>query len=187
MRTHTAYLLQSKPNLRFQTHLSFLFVIGNILQRRQTSFNAKLAVKRSWFPHVEMLLGKLSDNTINEFSEKLKKNPFVHPETEGEKAAMQLMRYINYVGEDIPGSMSEVQNMREELFSLVNTNGLPHVFLTLNPSDTNNPIAQVLAGRDIDLDQVFHYMNLHTENLERSTCIAQNPIAAAQFFHISVR
>ncbi|KAJ3804342.1 hypothetical protein EV368DRAFT_17616, partial [Lentinula lateritia] len=107
---------------------------------RQTSFNAKLAVKRSWFPHVEMLLGKLSNDTIVEFSEKLKKNPFVHPETEGEKAAKQLIKYISYIGENIPGSISEVQNMREELFSLVHTNSLPHVFLTLNPSDTSNPI-----------------------------------------------
>ncbi|KAJ3804343.1 hypothetical protein F5876DRAFT_53516, partial [Lentinula aff. lateritia] len=32
MCTHTTYLLQSRPNFRFQTHLSFIFVIGNILQ-----------------------------------------------------------------------------------------------------------------------------------------------------------
>ncbi|THU92693.1 hypothetical protein K435DRAFT_585071, partial [Dendrothele bispora CBS 962.96] len=187
MRTHVSHLLQSGPTRRFQTHLSFIFVMGNLLQRRQTSFNAKLAVKKSWFPRVETLLEKISESTIKEYSEKLQKNPFVCPETEGEKAAAQLIKYVNYIGESIPGSMTEVQNMREEMFSIVNTDDLPHIFLTLNPSDTNNPIAQVLAGRDIDLDKFFDDLKPGSENMERSTFIAQNPIAAAQFFDTSVR
>ncbi|THU87589.1 hypothetical protein K435DRAFT_583220, partial [Dendrothele bispora CBS 962.96] len=187
MRTHVSHLLQSGSTRRFQTHLSFIFVVGNLLQRRQTSFNAKLAVKRSWFPRVEHLLNKISESTIKEYSEKLNKNPFVRPDTEGEKAAAQLIKYVNYVGEHVPGSMTEVQSMREDMFSIVNCNGLPHIFLTLNPSDTNNPIAQVLAGCDIDLDQFFHNLAPGAENLERSTSIAQNPVAGAKFFDISVR
>ncbi|THU84342.1 hypothetical protein K435DRAFT_611122, partial [Dendrothele bispora CBS 962.96] len=186
MKTHVAHLLQSGPNCRFQVHLSFIFVIGNLIQRRQTSFNAKLAVKRSWFPRVDALLDKISESTIKEYTEKLKKNPFAKPETEGERAASKLIQYVNYVAEHVPGSMSEIQNMREDMFSIVNCNGLPHIFLTLNPTDTNNPIAQVLAGRDIDLDKFFHELSPGSENLERSKIISQNPIAAAQFFHKSV-
>ncbi|KAF8830527.1 hypothetical protein HHX47_DHR2001129 [Lentinula edodes] len=187
MRSHISHLLQSGPNHRFQTHLSFIFVVNNILQRRETSFNAKLAVKKSWFPCVQSLLGKISNTTVAEYTEKLKKNPFAHAETEGEKAATQLMKYVSYIGDHIPGSMSEVQDLREEMFSLVHTNGIPHIFLTLNPSDTNNPIAQVLAGRDIDLDRFFHDLKPGSENIERTTSVAQNPVAGAQFFHITVQ
>ncbi|THU77248.1 hypothetical protein K435DRAFT_561890, partial [Dendrothele bispora CBS 962.96] len=59
-------------------------------------------------------------------------------------------------------------------------------FFTLNSSDTNNPIAQVLSGRDIDLDKFFDDLKPGSENMERSTVIAQNPIAAAQFSDTSV-
>ncbi|KAJ4492075.1 hypothetical protein C8J55DRAFT_407994, partial [Lentinula edodes] len=74
-----------------------------------------------------------------------------------------------------------------EMFSLVHTNGIPHIFLTLNPRDTNNPIAQVLAGRDIDLDRFFHDLKPGAENIERTISVAQDPVAGAQFSHIIVQ
>ncbi|KAJ3720728.1 hypothetical protein DFJ43DRAFT_962798, partial [Lentinula guzmanii] len=86
----------------------------------------------------------ISSSTIESYTEKLKKNPFARAETEGEQAASTLIRYVNYVADHIPGSMAEIQRMRQEMFSIVNCDGLPHIFLTLNPSDTNNPVAQVL-------------------------------------------
>ncbi|KIK55918.1 hypothetical protein GYMLUDRAFT_113796, partial [Collybiopsis luxurians FD-317 M1] len=97
----------------------------------ETSFNAKLAVKKSWFPRVNALLNKISSSTVETFTEKLKRNPFACPETEGEKAASTLIRYVNYEAEHVPGSMSEVQNVRQDMFSIVSCDGLPHVFLTL--------------------------------------------------------
>ncbi|KAE9393396.1 hypothetical protein BT96DRAFT_829363, partial [Gymnopus androsaceus JB14] len=187
MRSHVTHLLQSGPNRRFQTHLSFMFVINNILLRRETSYNARLAVKKSWFPRVDALLDMITDSTIESYTNKLKSNPFARAETEGEKAAAKLIQHVNYVAEHVPGSMREIQEMREELFSIVNTDGMPHIFLTLNPTDTNNPIAQVLAGREIDLDKFFHDLKPGAENLERSAFISQNPVAAAEFFHHSVR
>lgn len=96
------------------------------------------------------------------------------------------MQYVNYVAEHVPGSMAEIQNMRQEMFSIVNTDGLPHLFLTLNPSDTNSPIAQVLAGRDIDLDKFFDELKPGAENLERAKFLSLNPVAGAEFFHESV-
>ncbi|KAJ3870336.1 hypothetical protein F5051DRAFT_447916 [Lentinula edodes] len=149
--------------------------MNNILLRRETSYNAKLAVKKSWFPRVNALLDRISDSTIEEYTKKLKSNPFARAETEGEKAAAKLIQYVNYVAEHVPGSMSEIQHMREDMYSIVNTDGLPHIFLTLNPSDTNNPIAQVLAGRNINLDTFFHDLSPNSESLERSLFITQNP------------
>lgn len=117
----------------------------------------------------------------------MKKNPFAKPDTDGEKAAAELIWYVNIVAEHIPGSMGDVQNMRHELFSIVNTDGMPHIFTTLNVSETNSPIAAVLAGRDIDLDKFFDNLSPGAENLERAKLLAQNPVAAAQFFDISVQ
>ncbi|THU85225.1 hypothetical protein K435DRAFT_869505 [Dendrothele bispora CBS 962.96] len=83
--------------------------------------------------------------------------------------------------------MAEIQSMREEMFSIVNNDGLPHIFLTLNPTDTNNLIAQEIAGRDVDLDKFFDDLKPGSENLECCTFISQIPVAAAEFFDISVK
>ncbi|KAI3604622.1 atp-dependent dna helicase pif1 [Moniliophthora roreri] len=164
-----------------------MFVVYNIMQCRQTTYNAHLAVNCSWFPQVDALFNMISESTIREYSEKLKTNPFACPESDGEKAAAKLMKYVNYVGDHLPGSIAEIQSMREEMFLIVNTNGLPYVFLTLNPSDTHSPIAQVLAGRNVDLDKFFHDLKPTVENLERSAFILLNPVAEAEFFHICVK
>ncbi|KAE9396961.1 hypothetical protein BT96DRAFT_823963, partial [Gymnopus androsaceus JB14] len=146
-----------------------------------------LAVKKSWFPCVDALLEQISDATIESYTEKLKNNPFTRPETDGKKAACKLMQYVSYVAEHVPGSTTEIQNLRDEMYSIVHSNGLPHVFLTLNPSDTNNPIDQVLAGRDLDLDKFFDDLCPGAENLEWAKATSQNPVASAQFFDTSVR
>nr|GAT43560.1 predicted protein [Mycena chlorophos] len=186
LRSHVAHLLQRGPDDRFQKHMSFLFVVGNILQRRQSAFDAKLAVKKSWFPKVQSLFRQIDADTISTYREKLKKNPFAKADTPGEKAAATLVNYVSYVAENIPGSTAEIQHMRREMYSIVHCEGLPHVFFTLNPADVLNPIAQVLAGRDIDLDRVFHDLAPGVEREKRSTAIGTNPVAASEFFHLSV-
>ena len=45
--------------------------------------------------------------------------------------------------------------MREEIRAIMRTRGLPHLFITINPADFFNPIAQVIAGRNVDLDKFF--------------------------------
>ncbi|KAI5827650.1 hypothetical protein K523DRAFT_246372, partial [Schizophyllum commune Tattone D] len=187
LKTHVAHLLQSGTDRRFQTHLSYIFVMNNIMMRTKTSYSTNLAVKKPWFPKVDMLYSQIGDTTIETFQDKLRKNPFAKPESEGEQAAATLINYVNIVAEHIPGSMGDVEGMRRELFSTVNTDGIPHLFCTLNVSETNSPVAAVMAGRDIDLDKFFDSLSPSAENIERSTLLAQNPVAAAQFFHLSVR
>src|ERR1700761_9085778 len=186
-KVHVTRLLRSGSDRRFRTHLSFIFVMGNLMQRRQAAFNAKLAVKRAWFPQVNELYQQIDEATITSYQERLKSNLFAKPVTSGEKAASKLMQYVSYVAQDVPGSTGEIQKMRQEIYSIINQEGLPHVFLTLNPTDTNNPIAQFLAGRDIDLDAFFHDLEAGKENFVRASTISHDPIAGAEFFNVSVR
>lgn len=73
-KKHVSHLLLNGSDRCFQTHLSFIFVMGNLFQGCQTSFNAKLAVKKSWFPRVDALLERITDTTIENYTEKLKNN-----------------------------------------------------------------------------------------------------------------
>ncbi|KAJ7318514.1 hypothetical protein DFH08DRAFT_639728, partial [Mycena albidolilacea] len=172
---------------RFQVHKSFLFVMANIIQRRQSSFKSRLAVNRSWFPLIQDLMLKVDDVSVESYRVKLEGNPFAKPESEGEKAANQLMKYLSYVSDHIPGSVGDVNKMKQECKSKIICDGLPHVFATVNLADAHNPVAQVLAGRDINLDQIFDCLDrADQEGGARAKTLAKNPVAGAEFFHLII-
>jgi hypothetical protein len=172
---------------RFQVHKSFIFIMANIIQRRQSSFKSRLATNRSWFPVVQGLMQKIDAQCMETYQAKLEKNPFAKPESEGEKAAAKVMRYISYVSDHIPGSVGDVNSMKQQMHSKVICDSLPHFFATVNPVDSHNPIAQVLAGRDIDLDKIFHALDGMNKELSiRAKTLAENPVAGAEFFHLMI-
>ncbi|KAJ7601838.1 hypothetical protein B0H17DRAFT_884572, partial [Mycena rosella] len=108
-------------------------------------------------------------------------------ETVGEKAAAKVMKYLNYVSDHVPGSVGNVNNMKQQMHSKVICDGLPHFFATVDPANSHNPIAQVLAGREVDLDKFFHAMDgVKNEPGIRAKAMAENPVAGAEFFHLMI-
>ncbi|KAJ6620997.1 hypothetical protein B0H10DRAFT_1723852, partial [Mycena sp. CBHHK59/15] len=108
-------------------------------------------------------------------------------ETKGEKVAVKVLKYFNYVSDHIPGLVGDVNNMKQQVRSRMICEGLPHFFATVNPADSHNPIAQVFAGQDIDLDKIFHAQdNSGKEPNTRAKAMAENPVAGTQFFHLMV-
>ncbi|KAJ6529958.1 hypothetical protein DFH09DRAFT_934579, partial [Mycena vulgaris] len=97
---------------RFQVHKSFIFVMNNIMQRHQSSFKCRLATNRSWFPRVKELLEKIDPQSMDSYQSKLEKNSFAKPESEGEKSAAKLMKYLSYVSDHIPGSVGDANSMK---------------------------------------------------------------------------
>jgi len=62
--------------------------------------------------------------------------------------------------------------------------GPPSLWITINPSDTGDPIAQVFAGEAIDLDSFCRTSGPNSE--QRGQTIAADPYAAAKFFHFVI-
>lgn len=60
----------------------------------------------------------------------------------------------------------------------------PSLWITINPSDTQDPIAQVLAGAEIDLDNFCNTVGPNAT--ERASNVASDPFASAQFFHFII-
>lgn len=57
----------------------------------------------------------------------------------------------------------------------------PSIWLTINPADTQDPVAQVLSSQDIDLD---HFCT-QDYSLVKST-ITSDPYVSASFFHLMI-
>ncbi|KIJ45811.1 hypothetical protein M422DRAFT_165945, partial [Sphaerobolus stellatus SS14] len=144
MKPHIKHYLSLADN-RFQRHISFIFVMMNIIQRRTSFFQCRLAFRRSWFPKVSAALNRISDDALDGMLDKLKKNPHAKPDNDSEKAATELLRYVQYVSKEITGSSAEVNAMREEIWSIIRSGGLPHLYVTINPADFHNPLFQIFA------------------------------------------
>jgi hypothetical protein len=130
---------------------------------------------------------KIDTQSMDMYQSKLEKNPFVKPETVGEKAAAKVMKYLNYVSDHIPGSVGDMNNMKQQIHSKIICEGLPHFFSTVSPADSHNPIAQVLAGREVDLNKSFDAMDdVKKEPSIRAKTMAENPVAGAEFFHLMI-
>jgi hypothetical protein len=136
---------------------------------------------------VKELIQKVNTQSKDSYQTKLEKDSFAKPETEGERAAVKLMKYLSYVWDHIPGSVGDVNSMKQQLHAKIVCDGLPHLFATVNPADSHNPIAQVFARRDIDLDQIFNAIGPgDKKSSTRAKTLAENPVAGAQFFHLMI-
>ncbi|KAF9021560.1 hypothetical protein BDZ89DRAFT_1137908 [Hymenopellis radicata] len=105
--------------------------------------------------------------------------PFT-PETEGEWAALDLLKYMEYCSDHIESS---TRGMRHDLRALCRL-GDSVYFFTLNPADTYNPLCSFLSGHDIDLDTVFDkpdatFSNLRSSATPRGQSCCRSPILLA--------
>lgn len=191
LRRHVKHLLLLSDR-RFQTHLSFPFVMHNILLIRASSYKARLAVRRRWWPAAMRALNSFNLSDVKAVEEVLKikrsKKDFTKysPTSSAHKAVMELIRYVDLIGEHIEGSNANVAMMREEIRAITRANGTPSLFLTLNPADTYNPLVTALAGNDIDLSATFDQPDSTYSSFDRAKILVDNPAAGAEFFNLMV-
>ncbi|KIJ47099.1 hypothetical protein M422DRAFT_134034, partial [Sphaerobolus stellatus SS14] len=112
--------------------------------------------------------------------------PYAQSQNESEQAAVDIMKYVNFISSHISGSRAEIKCMREEIRAIIRSRGLPHLFVTIDPADFFNPIAQFLAGKDINLDEFFHRLHANSESFFRGKTIAKNPVAGAKAFKLLI-
>ncbi|KAF8227127.1 hypothetical protein L208DRAFT_1114867, partial [Tricholoma matsutake] len=61
----------------------------------------------------------------------------------------------------------------------------PSLWVTINPSDTHDPVTQVFAGHKIDMNMFAATDG--PDATERAIMIAADPFSAAQFFHFTIK
>ena len=62
--------------------------------------------------------------------------------------------------------------------------GPPTLWMTINPSDLHDPIAQIIVGEDIDLDKFCKTMGPNAHG--RAQNIAKDPYATTEYFHFMI-
>ncbi|KAG1891894.1 uncharacterized protein F5891DRAFT_963943, partial [Suillus fuscotomentosus] len=189
-RTALAFKKQAKYFLSvsdraFRYHNSFIFVLLNILQRRQAHLQTYFTVGKSNFDSVARKLTTVSPILLERLAIKLEHERKLVDPTAEERNALQLLQQVNTMSARIPGSQASKIFVRNEIRNYYGYFGLPHIFFTFNPSPAHSPVFQVMFGdKTVDLSEHFPAMPC---GRERALRLAQDPVAAADFFEFSFR
>ena len=100
--------------------------------------------------------------------------------------AIRLLRQHLYAtGGRVTGSDQARYQLRSQIWATSIMLNPPSLWITINPCDLHDPIAQVFAGENINLDNFDARLGPSKE--KRAENIALDPYAAARFFHFTIK
>jgi hypothetical protein len=176
---HVRALLQ-REGKQFRQHHNFIFQAFGILQKRQLCSSACLQVQKKAFIKNQQAFQSLTPKDLMTASaEESRKAPISNP------IVKALRSHISGLRAKVMGTDESRIKIRGQIKGMCVMKGPPSLWLTINPSDTGDPIAQVLAGEGIDMDS-FVKTSGPANSEQRSATIAADPYAAAKFFHFVI-
>lgn len=177
LNQHIRYLL-TYDDQRFEKHHSFMFVLFNVMQRRQACWNASLMASRPYFRETAAELQTLTSKEIEAALISVTKKTF---SSMTNPRVNKLMSQIKTVGGNVRGSAYSRAALRTQIHALIFNQGLPSIFMTINPADIHSRVALYFAGVNLDLDTILPETIPST--YERAQIIASHPVATARFFN----
>nr|GAT45226.1 predicted protein [Mycena chlorophos] len=176
---HIRWALQYDDG-RFRKDFYFMFQAFGVLQKRLLARSSSLQVRRSTYIQNQLAFQRL---TVGDFhlasQEEEARRPISNP------VIRSLHHHMTAVRARVLGTDENRIGIRSQVWGMTLRFNPPTLWTTLNLADTSDPIAQVLAGQDIDLDRFCQSAGTDSEG--RSTIIAGDPFASAEFFHVCIR
>ena len=124
----------------------FPFQVFGVCQKRQVCRAATLQMKRSfYFQNQNLLSSVTADDLFKASKEETRGVPFSNP------AVRVLRSQLSAVRTKVQGSDESRVSLRGKIWGTNLIHNPPSLWVTINPADSQDPIAQVLAGADIDL------------------------------------
>lgn len=167
---------------RFSRNHQLLFLLFNQMQRHTVARNVAARVKSS-------------PGSIEAFHEMVNEPGFTRDldaaikDPEGpiaEKLSRRVLPIIHVTGATVPFSATERRQALPKLIAYTHQFGMPSLFLTISPSDLDQPLTVRLAspGLSKDPDKSQRVFDFPMPALsERGRILGENPVAAAEVFH----
>ena len=176
--SHVRWTLQYHDR-RFRIHESYPFFTFGIIQQRQALTTARLQSRRTSFERDAKILSTITLDKLKDAQEQEDRGvPISDP-------SVKLLRRHIYSGMGrIMGSDQSRTKLRSQIWSTTIKKGPPSLWITINPSDINDPIAQVFTGENIDLDSFIATDG--PSKKQRAKNVASDSYAAAKFFHFMI-
>lgn len=177
--THARWALKYYDR-RFRKDIHFPFQVFGVCQKREVCKSTVLQMRKSKFMrNMDAISTIRPEDLLKASKEETRKLRFSNP------AIRALRKNLSVVRSGVKGSDEARQQVRTKIWGMTLAFNPPSLWITINPSDTQDPIAQVLAGNDIDLDAFCNTVGPNAT--ERSANVAGDPFASAQFFHFMIK
>ncbi|KIL62632.1 hypothetical protein M378DRAFT_58184, partial [Amanita muscaria Koide BX008] len=166
---------------RFRTHHSFPFIMFGIYQKRQALVAARIQVRQRDIDHVSRDIAKVTRaDLLAAAAEKEKGLPFSNDRVK------KLLYNVKLTSGRILGTDQSRAALRSKIWSTAVFMGPPSIWMTINPADIHDPIAQLFCGEEIDLEQFNDLQGQCANNVVRAQNIANDPYTAAKYFHMMI-
>ena len=138
---------------RFRRHHSFPFVAFSIQQKQSALLSARIHMRRTDFDADGDLLASLSLRDLQEAQVDEEKHRPIHNDR-----VRHLRRHLFATSSHIMASGKMRASYRSQIWGSCLWLRPPSLWLTINPMDYEDPIAQVFAGEDIDMESFMDVM-----------------------------
>ncbi|KAH9484784.1 hypothetical protein JR316_0001686 [Psilocybe cubensis] len=118
----------------------FAFIFYNICRKALVSQSLRFLVSQSSHKKIANELLNIDLDMLSHLTKECEKNPYYKPTETKEKEAFRLLSSIRLVSKHVPGSDGYKLTLRNQIRALINNKGTPTLFITINPSDVDNPI-----------------------------------------------
>lgn len=175
---HVRWALQYHDR-RFRTHHSFPFVAFGIQQKREALGSVRLHMSRRDFERDGRILAGITPEDLRMAEEEEKSGERVSSE-----AVQVLLKHLRAMGGKVMGSDASRAGYRPQIWGTSIAKNPASIWLTVNPVDIHDPIAQVFAGEKINMD--LFDKTAGPDKDARARNIAFDPYAAAKFFRFII-
>jgi len=159
--------------IRFAQHSTFLYLLYDVLQRRNAALGNSIVVKRKDWEAAHEAISSLTFNRLEAAAKSVQETG-----THNDPTIQQLERQVQSIASHVPQSFALMRAARVHIRALFVSSGMPAFWLTVNPADLNSPIVLILAGVALSCDELA----TEARRIRRVTAL-MNPVAVAQFFH----
>jgi len=150
-----------------------MYLLYDMIQlRRSSSGNAMLVKRRNW-TSVRNDIASLTVEHLQDAAKEVSNGQFVTNPT-----VRRLQRDLMVIAIQVPESFAQKLMMRLYIRGLIIRDGMPAIWLTINPSDLRNPLVLVLAGVQIPRELLPAAITAI-----RHATATSDPVAVAQFFN----
>ncbi|KIM74273.1 hypothetical protein PILCRDRAFT_92659 [Piloderma croceum F 1598] len=175
---HVCWALQYSDT-RYCHHGQFIFQAFGILQKRQVAASASLQVSKKVFLQHQDVFRSLTSKDLQIASmEESRKVPFLNPTIKA------LHKQLSTVCAKVMGTDELRIKIWGQIKGMNVMKGPPSLWITINPSNVGDPIAQVFASEQIDLDAFKKTTG--PNSTQRNLNIVGDPYVAAKFFHFVI-
>lgn len=176
---HTRWSMEY-PDKRFRKDYLFPHLAFGVCQKREVCRSSVLQMNAASYEHQSQLLSTIKPaDMVNASQEESQGKAFSNP------AVKVLRQQLRAVRTRVKGTDESRQHVRSKIWGATLMFNPPNLWVTINPADMQDPIAQVFAGAEINLDNFLATAGPTAG--QRSANIANDPYASAQFFHFMIK